>query len=83
MTNGHTGQTHRKFTPSEIASLRTDLLQMNMDHWQAAEMLSSFLTGRGYGVNRQLAREAIARLEKEHCAVDVMHQELDRLALVM
>lgn len=80
---GQLHQNHRKFTASEIASLRTDLLQMGMDHWQAAEMLSSFLVGRGYGVNRQRAREAVARLEKEHCAVEAMHHELDRLALVM
>lgn len=83
MTQGHTQHTHRRFTASELAALRTDLLQMGMDHWQAAEMLSSFLVGRGYGVNRQHAREAVARLEREHCAIDVMHQELDRLALVM
>lgn len=83
MTQGQLQHNHRKFTASEIAALRTDMLQMGMDHWQAAEMLSSFLVGRGYGVCRQRAREAVARLEQEHCAVDAMHQELDSLALVM
>jgi hypothetical protein len=83
MSQGQTHQTHRKFTASELAALRTDLLQMGMDQWQAAEMVSSFLAGRGYGVNRQRAREAVARLEKEHCPLEAMHQELDSLALVM
>jgi hypothetical protein len=83
MTQGQTHHTHRKFTANELTALRTDLLQMGMDHWQAAEMVSSFLAGRGYGVNRQRAREAVARLEKEHCGMDAMYQELDSLALVM
>ncbi len=76
-------KTIRKFSAAEIAALRSDLLQMGMDHWQAAEMLSAFLTGRGYGVSRERAQEAVARLESVHCAVDAMHHELDGLALVM
>jgi hypothetical protein len=74
---------NQKFSAAEIAALRTDLLQMGMDHWQAAELLKQFLTGRGYGVSRERAQEAVARLESAHCAVDAMHQELDTLALVM
>jgi hypothetical protein len=78
-----TYRSYQKFSAAEIAALRTDLLQTGMDHWQAAEMLSSFLTGRGYGVSRQRAREAVERLESNHCEVEAMQQELDRLALVM
>jgi hypothetical protein len=74
---------NQKFTSAEIAALRTDLLQMGMDHWQAAEMLKTFLVGRGYGVSRERAQEAVARLESVHCAVEAMHHELDSLALVM
>jgi hypothetical protein len=73
----------QKFSSAEITSLRMDLLQNGMDHWQAAEMLSSFLTGRGYGVNRERAREAVERLERIHCEPEAMRQELDKLALVM
>jgi hypothetical protein len=72
-----------KFTAAEIAALRSDMLQMGMDNWQAAEMVSSFLTGRGYGVSRQRAREAVERMESNNCAIEAMQYELDSLALVM
>ncbi len=81
--SSHNQASNQKFTAAEIAALRTDLLQTGMDNWQAAELLKQFLTGRGYGVSRERAQEAVARLESAHCAVDVMHQELDSLALVM
>lgn len=83
IVHNHSSNGHQKFTAAEVAALRTDLLQMGMDHLHAAEMLSSFLVGRGYGVSRQRAREAVARLESAHCEVEAVRQELDMLALVM
>ena len=57
-----------KFSAAELAVLRTDLQQTWTDHFQAAEMVTSFLIGRGYGVCRQKAREAVARMETANCA---------------
>jgi len=72
-----------RFTTAEVAALRNDLLQSGVDHWQAAEMLSVFLTGRGYGISRQDARDAVSRMETAGCSVAYMQQELEHLALVM
>ncbi len=40
-----------KFSARELLNLRNELLQSGIDSWQAAEVLSGFLTGRGYGVS--------------------------------
>jgi hypothetical protein len=72
-----------RFTTAEVAALRNDLLQSGVDHWQAAEMLSVFLTGRGYGISRQNARDAVSRMETAGCSVECMQRELEQLALVM
>ena len=54
-----------------------------IDSWQAADVLRTFLTGRGYGISPQGARDAIARLEGTHRALDSMQEELERVAVVM
>lgn len=72
-----------RFTTAEVVALRNDLLQSGVDHWQAAEMLSVFLTGRGYGISRQGARDAVTRMETAGCSLECMHRELEQLALVM
>ena len=48
-----------KFSARELLNLRNELLQSGIDSWQAAEVLSGFLTGRGYGVSAPAARNAI------------------------
>jgi hypothetical protein len=72
-----------KFSATELAGLRTELQQSGIDHWQAAEVLSGFLTGRGYGVSPQNARDALSRLEAGGCDLESMQQELEQLAFVM
>jgi hypothetical protein len=73
-----------KFSPAELVNLRNELMQSGIDSWQAAEVLHGFLTGRGYGVSAQNARDAIGRLvESTGCNLDCMQQELERLAFVM
>lgn len=72
-----------KFSANELANLRTDLMQSGIDSWQAAEVLREFLTGRGYGVSPQTARDAITRLELMGCKLDRMQEELEKLAFVM
>jgi hypothetical protein len=72
-----------RFSHTELASLRGDLKQSGLDSWQAAELISSFLAGRGYGVSSQNAREAATRIESYGCTLESMQTELERLALVM
>ncbi len=72
-----------KFSSSDLAALRSDLLQSGLDSWQAADLLSTFLAGRGYGVSNHDARHAASRLESAGCSLDSMQQELEKLALVM
>jgi hypothetical protein len=72
-----------KFSARELLNLRNELLQSGIDSWQAAEVLSGFLTGRGYGVSAEHARKAISRLEGMGCNLDCMQAELENLAFVM
>lgn len=72
-----------KFSARELLNLRNELLQSGIDSWQAAEVLSGFLTGRGYGVSAPAARNAISRIEEMGCNLDCMQKELENLAFVM
>ena len=72
-----------RFSVTEVASLRNDLLQGGMDSRDAAEVLQVFLMGRGYGVSPQAALDSACRVEGSGCAMDVIRKELERLALVM
>lgn len=72
-----------KFPVAELQDLRNGLLQSGLDSWQAAELVSSFLSGRGYGVSRQSARDAVSRLEGLSCSLECMQAELEKLAMVM
>lgn len=71
-----------KFPVAELAGLRTELLQSGVDSFQAAEMVTSFLSGRGYGTNPDLVREAVVRIEGG-CSIECMQQELEQIAYIM
>ena len=73
-----------RFTLTELAALRNDLLQGGMiDSYEAAELLQVFLTGRGYGVSPKAALDAAGRVEMAGCAIPVLQHELENLAMVM
>src|SRR5277367_1565162 len=73
-----------RFTATELAALRSDLLQGGMiDSYEAAELLQVFLMGRGYGVSQKAALDAAGRVEMAGCALPVLQHELENLALVM
>jgi hypothetical protein len=72
-----------QFSATQLGNLRTALMSFAIDSWQAADVLSTFLTGRGYGISPQAARDAIARLEGTDRALDSMQKELERVAVVM
>ena len=54
-----------------------------IDSRNAAELLQVFLMGRGYGVSPQAALDAASRVESAGCAIPILQQELENLALVM
>jgi len=73
-----------RFSVVELTALRNDLVQGGLaDSREAAELLQVFLMGRGYGVSPQAARDAAGRVEMAGCAMPVLQQELEDLALVM
>ena len=72
-----------KFAANELINLRSELMQSGIDMWQAAEVLSAFLAGRGYGVIPEQARDAVLRLEGAGCSHECIQSELERVALVM
>jgi len=72
-----------KFTPADLFELREELMQSGLDSWQAAELVSSFLAGRGYGVSTHAAMSAASRIESVGCSIQRMQEELEKVALVM
>lgn len=75
---------HDRFSTTELAALRQDLLQAGMaDSYDAAQLLQVFLTGRGYGVSPAAALDAAGRVEMSGCAMPVLQHELENLAMVM
>ena len=74
---------YEKFPIADLSGLREDLMQSGIDSWQAAEMISSFLAGRGYGVSTHAARTAASRIESVGCSLRCMQEEFEKLALVM
>ena len=72
-----------QFTPTDLMTLRNELLQSGVDSFQAAEIVANFLSGRGYGVSHHEARAAASRIEVPGCTVEHIQAELERVALAM
>ena len=72
-----------KFTAADLSSLREELTQSGLDSRQAAELISSFLIVRGYGVSKLAACGAASRIESFGCSLKSMQEELEKVALVM
>jgi hypothetical protein len=69
-----------KFTPTDLAALRSDLLQSGVDSFQAAELVASFLSGRGYGISTDEARGVASKIEAVGCTVESIQAELESVA---
>ena len=72
-----------QFTPTDLMTLRNELLQSGVDSFQAAEIVANFLSGRGYGVSNHEARTAASRIEVPGCTAEHIQAELERVALAM
>ena len=51
-----------KFTLPELTELRSELLQSGFSSTDAAEVLQLFVTGRGYGISPESAKDVMYRL---------------------
>jgi hypothetical protein len=81
MTNTVKNQIEQ-FPVSDLNGLREELRRSSLDSWQSADLISSFLSGRGYGVSTDAARIAVSRIEFVS-SLQSMQEELEKLALVM
>jgi hypothetical protein len=72
-----------KFSVTELAVLRNELVQNGLDAFQAAELFKLFLAGRGFGASQEAAIDAASKINHSGCDIDVMQKELSSLALVM
>lgn len=72
-----------KFTPSDLLTLRGELLRAGVDTFQAAEIVASFLSGRGYGISSHEARSVATRIETPGITTEHIQAELERVARVM
>src|SRR6266536_3051934 len=76
------GMQAEKFSALEVAELRSELLHSGLDARATAEVMQSFLAGRGYGVEVEAARAAAFAVEGSGCSLEVMQRELNRIAMV-
>ena len=72
-----------EFSDADLTGLREELMKSGLDSWQAADLISSFLVARGYGVSTQDARKVVSRMESIGCSLKCLQAELEKLALVM
>jgi len=82
MSNGSAAMVER-FADADLNGLRQDLMKSGLDSWQAADLISSFLSARGYGVSMQDARRAAFRMESITCSIRCLQEELEKIAQVM
>lgn len=83
------GSKVEKFSMSELANLRNQLQEYRSDLWQAADVVSAFLAGRGYGVNMTTMRQAVFMMDafngsaNEVQSMNAMQAALEAVAYVM
>ena len=70
-----------KFSARELLNLRNELLQSGIDSWQAAEVLSGFLTGRGYGVSAPACPQCHHAAWKKWAAISIACRQSWRIWL--
>jgi hypothetical protein len=71
-----------KFSDAELTNLRTELLRLQLDSWQAADLTANFLAGHGYGASAENIRALIANMEMSRCTIDCLQNALEAVAYV-
>jgi len=72
-----------KFNAADLNTLRSELLQSGVDSFQAAEIVTSFLTGRGYGCSPAEARSVASSIEFRGATEERIQAALENVARVM
>ena len=72
-----------KFSATDLQTLRSELLQSGVDSFQAAEIVTSFLTGRGYGCSPVEARSVASSIEFRGATDERIQAALENVARVM
>ncbi|MDE1176950.1 MAG: hypothetical protein PW789_10135 [Edaphobacter sp.] len=72
-----------KFSQADLAGLREELLRAPLDSWQVGDVISNYLSTRGYGVSYPEAREMVSRIERTGYSLQSMQEALEKLARVM
>jgi hypothetical protein len=71
-----------KFSAAELTSLRSELLHVQLDSWQAADLAASFLAGHGYGASAENLRVLITSIEMSRCSLDCLQNALEAVAYI-
>lgn len=83
------GSKVEKFSMNELVNLRNELQEYRSDAWQAADVVSAFLVGRGYGVNMATMRQAVGMMDAFNGSanaapsMNAMQAALEAVAYVM
>ncbi|HEV2962315.1 MAG TPA: hypothetical protein VG649_10860 [Candidatus Angelobacter sp.] len=72
-----------KFSSIEVATLRSDLLHAELDSFQAAQVIKTFITEHGYGISSDRALDAAVSFDAKGRNMKTFHRELEASALVM
>ncbi|HZY71953.1 MAG TPA: hypothetical protein VFE22_02470 [Edaphobacter sp.] len=83
MTDAQKTRMIERFPAADLHGLREEIRRSSVDGWQSAALISTFLSGRGYGVSTDDARIAASRIESVGCSLESMQEELEKVALVM
>ena len=83
MSDGQDRTYVERFTPTDLIALRSELLRSGVDSFQAAEIVCSFLSGRGYGISSLEARNVACKIEVPGITAAHIQTELERVAQVM
>lgn len=70
-----------KFAAHDLQELRHQILAMGADYDGAAEVIQTFLTGRGYGISPESARHAVVAFGAEGCSLGSIRELLNAAAL--
>jgi hypothetical protein len=70
-----------KFKPEELTGLRLELSSSAIDSWQAADIVSEFLTGRGYGTSSDRIRHALTGMGGAD--FERMQEALEKIGFLM
>ncbi len=83
MSDGQDKTYVERFTVTDLLALRGELLRAGVDSFQAAEIVCSFLSGRGYGISSHEARTVASKIEVPGITAENIQAELERVARVM